>query len=1013
MDGPPPYGDPKRFTDAETVADGGHVVIFYPTFAKVAHKLLDQGYEPVPVTPMSKRVPARGWTTLPIDEAQVDAWIKDYGHCGVGLRTGHLVAIDIDILNADDAHQAAETVIARLGPTILRVGRWPKRLLLYRTMAPFAKLKVGKVEVLAQGQQLVAFGVHPDTRRPYDWPMGDSPLDVPLHALPLVNETMVEAMLAELLPLAGPAPSGSRDKRRSKNNRGSQDLTRDADGLVVDGRDNWLSIIAFHAVHDFVDRGLELDEHALAEMVWQRFVEGTDLSRPRQDGRTFYGPRDALHKVRDKLRLHQAAHLPARKQPVVMLANVPSALPVDQARVELDRLLAEGMDAVETWHRDGGLEAAPRIGLRATVGLGKSTAARRHVAALIGRLANAGLPNRLLNLVPSLALADETAAAWRRLGVDAVVLRGYEALSAVAREPMCLDTAAVRAAADARLDIQSSVCFRSKSQHCRHFASCGKQVNRRAVSEAKVVVAAYDAMFTGFAGDSQDLALIIVDEACWQRSIQKTEGLTVEALPLLGITSVVGARRQDALGGGHADVIAVRQKLSAALVCLPAGEIKADMLRSAGLDTTLCRDARDGEYAVLPTAHLTPGQGPQDRKEAMDRSIRRSLALQVIELWTALGDLLADQAAAVAKVWLGVPQAKDGQRAIRIYQRRRLPVELACLPLLHLDATLRADLASAVLPGVRVVSVDADAPHQHVRLIRGSFGKGSICLDPRAAAAENQRRRNRLQECINYVRWHAQRHAPGRILVITYKAIEVAFSDISGVEVAHYNAVAGLDTWGDISALFLIGRPLPQSSDLTELTGVLFDQSVQGSYASCNAGIVLRNGRNSATQVIRHSDPAAELLRSAICDDEIIQALGRGRGINRTAHNPLEVHVMADVALPVVHERLQSWATACPDIFQRMLLLGLAVSSPKHATQLHPSMFADETLAKKSFSRGGFKGHFLVGNIYREMSLKSASYSLGGRGQGWETAWWISGTDGHARLRLEQAVGKVKGWKVL
>ena len=119
-----------------------------PTYAEIAPKLLDQGYEPVPVVPGTKRVPASGWTTKRIDEVQVDAWSCTYGICGVGLRTGHLVAIDIDILDPDLAQQAAEITQARLGPTIIRVGRWPKRLLLYRTNTPFAKHSVGKIEVL-------------------------------------------------------------------------------------------------------------------------------------------------------------------------------------------------------------------------------------------------------------------------------------------------------------------------------------------------------------------------------------------------------------------------------------------------------------------------------------------------------------------------------------------------------------------------------------------------------------------------------------------------------------------------------------------------------------------------------------------------------------------------------------------------------------------------------------------------------------------------------------------------
>ena len=71
-----------------------------------------------------------------------------------------------------------------------RIGRAPKILLAFRTDEPFDKVQtpefhmldgtVARIEVLATGQQFVAFGIHPDTKAPYHWPEC-SPLDVPLH----------------------------------------------------------------------------------------------------------------------------------------------------------------------------------------------------------------------------------------------------------------------------------------------------------------------------------------------------------------------------------------------------------------------------------------------------------------------------------------------------------------------------------------------------------------------------------------------------------------------------------------------------------------------------------------------------------------------------------------------------------------------------------------------------------------------------------------------------------------
>ena len=55
----------------------------------------------------------------------------------------------------------------------------------------------------------------------------------------------------------------------------------------------------------------------------------------------------------------------------------------------------------------------------------------------------------------------------------------------------------------------------------------------------------------------------------------------------------------------------------------------------------------------------------------------------------------------------------------------------------------------------------------------------------------------------------------------------------------------------------------------------------------------------------------AEAVRWSICEGELIQAMGRGRGVNRTAVTPLEIDLLTDVVLPVTvdtHARAVSYA---------------------------------------------------------------------------------------------------------
>ena len=88
---------------------------------------------------------------------------------GIGIVCGEAVGIDIDIQKDPDLAGHIDALAKdHLGDGPLRIGRWPKRLRLYRAKEPLNYLSEGQVEILTTGKQFVAAGVHPDTGRPYD-----------------------------------------------------------------------------------------------------------------------------------------------------------------------------------------------------------------------------------------------------------------------------------------------------------------------------------------------------------------------------------------------------------------------------------------------------------------------------------------------------------------------------------------------------------------------------------------------------------------------------------------------------------------------------------------------------------------------------------------------------------------------------------------------------------------------------------------------------------------------------
>jgi hypothetical protein len=100
--------------------------------------------------------------------------------CGVGIKTGPqpdgtwLIGVDADTLDRRCAAVISGEVRRRWGVVPTRVGREPKCLYVLRIDGPlqYARVEFGegeRIELLSKGRQFVAWGVHPTTRKPYEW----------------------------------------------------------------------------------------------------------------------------------------------------------------------------------------------------------------------------------------------------------------------------------------------------------------------------------------------------------------------------------------------------------------------------------------------------------------------------------------------------------------------------------------------------------------------------------------------------------------------------------------------------------------------------------------------------------------------------------------------------------------------------------------------------------------------------------------------------------------------------
>lgn len=135
---------------------------------------------------------------------------------GVGMKLGpvledetkHLIALDADTYNVEHAKTVKAIIDKWLKDKApIRIGQYPKALYLMRTDPGLSTTPLvfgavdengqqpNRIEVLAEGAQFVADGIHSKTGKPYEW---KRPL-LPAGELPYISAEDFQSMLAEIM----------------------------------------------------------------------------------------------------------------------------------------------------------------------------------------------------------------------------------------------------------------------------------------------------------------------------------------------------------------------------------------------------------------------------------------------------------------------------------------------------------------------------------------------------------------------------------------------------------------------------------------------------------------------------------------------------------------------------------------------------------------------------------------------------------------------------------------------
>ena len=569
----------------------------------------------------------------------------------------------------------------------------------------------------------------------------------------------------------------------------------------------------------------------------------------------------------------------------------------------------------------------PQHAIRAVTALGKSSAARRLIKKLRGQFPK----QPVVFLCPTIDLCTEAAASARKGGLRAVVILGRDAPrhGGAEGEIMCSDPN--NAPDDAKNSIegvQKKVCINGELR-CEYFSVCPYQMQRLEASGADVVFMAHNHLFHDMPEFLGTPSAIIIDESFWQTGTKDHEqSVLCDVLKRERDVPGSGGSRNDAASN---DLFVYNIKLEKAIKSCVGGPLTLAALEEAGITAAIAGHAWSLWWRTKMNSGILPGIPVKTRKDRRGKVEQNNkLVSKYARAWWIVKYLLDNGGNSTA--WIYCDNIDDDGRspgAFMIY-REEVCEDWCEVPTLVLDATLRTTLVKSFIPHIIIKSIPyPKTPHCKIVQTLGA----PITLDKLGLGDGKRDNGDKPVQTLRSIYWHIVIKASlyRRVLVVCQMELEKSLRKMGlppNVEIAHFNATRGIDRWGPqhdddgnmidtgVDYALIIGRtilPVEGSERLGEaVTGAPMTARPRPWYPRTIGGSEF------------HPDPNAEVCRWSVCEGELVQVIGRPRGINRTAENPVLIEVMNDVVLPVPVDETRRWAA--PTYAEMMLARGVVPS---------------------------------------------------------------------------------------
>lgn len=696
------------------------------------------------------------------------------------------------------------------------------------------------------------------------------------------------------------------------------------------------------------------------------------------------------------------------------LGFVPPPRPVRvsaaQARKMLDRVADDFYADTFKWNTEPADEPGdtsyPVHAVKITVGGGKTRAFVGKMHRLLRDLAEVrtgDAPRKVGAIaVPTHALGDqgkrdfedldevrEAVGEARRLGLTARVYRGRDALDPEApgyadpavpradKARMCTRLDAVRDAIAAGATPVQTACCKSGKRACPAFDGCAFQ--RQMADRPDAWFVPHQLRYMEKPEVLGDLACVIVDEddlACGLAGADaggKPIKLHLESLNPAGLDQTTPSMQELALYRRKAEDLLSAVEVADRPVPLPRAAALA-----AGLTAGGAAIARKAEWMRYVKPKMWPGMPEDERRAQVEACAGNADVKRLVGFWTALEALLAeDGPEASGYIAVAVEQTKDGPVRVLYLKRRREIRKGWQVPTLYANAGFDIRLVRPFHPQVRLVlDMEIEAPHQRVhQVVNDAFALNKLIPHDGADEATVRacaRNRRRLHATLMRLAW-THRPAPGQnapaVLFVLQKAVREALAAEFApfppwVDVGHHNGLRGRNDWKSVRLLVVVGRTMPKPFAVRLQAEALTGRAVAHDdvwYERVSAKRERADGTFEETETDRHPDELCEALRWQACEGELLQDIGRGRGVNRTAADPLDVLLMTDAVLPLPVHTVLSAEDLAPSPDDLMLAhAGVVLEDPADAADAFPfwkSRWSVERAREAHADAAGSKGH--------------------------------------------------------